>query len=152
MYTEADFSNARKTMKNRIITAVAVLLVAIALMVAGLIARNQTLAQVPVIVGACVFYTLFVTQCLPWIRYNRFLKEMSSGRKREMECYYVDISDRVRIVDGVQIHDMNASVDEAGEDLRLFYWDADKPMPSFEKGQRVKIKSYGNFVLEIQAI
>lgn len=152
LYTENDFVQAKKTMKKRLAMTGGVLGAAILLGAAGFVIRNQALAEIPLIVGACVFYTLFVNKCLPWVRYNRFLKEMQEGRHRETECYYMDVADRVRVVDGVQIHDMNASVDEAGEDARLFYWDADKPLPSFAKGQKVRIRSYGNFVLDIEVV
>ncbi len=152
MYTEKDFEIAKKTMMQRIWMTAGVLAVFLALMAVGLVVRSALLAELSLIVGVCVTYTLLVSKCLPWVRYNRYLRDMREGRNRETVCYYVDIADRVRVVDGVQIHDMNAAVDEELEDLRLFYWDADKPVKHFEKGQKVKIKSYGNFILEIEAV
>ena len=47
---------------------------------------------------------------------------------------------------------MNASLDPEGEDARLFYWDDDKPMPELEKGEKIRITSYGNFVTGVERI
>ena len=151
MYTETDFANARKTMNKNLGVTFGILAVFLAAMTAGLILRIQPLAVIAPVIGSWVFYTLLVVKCIPWIRYHKFLTEMKNGRRRVTECYFVDIAGRVRVVDGVQIHDMNASLDAEGEDLRLFYWDDDKEMPKYEKGQRIRITSYGNFITGIEA-
>lgn len=152
MYTESDFVQAKKTMIKELVIAFATLIVFIVLMVVGLVTRVKLLAIASPLAGSWIFYTLLVVKCMPWIRYNKFLRNMKEGRRRVMECYYMDIAGHVRIVDGVQIHDVNASLDEEGEDVRLFYWDDDKPMPAFEKGQKVRITSFGNFITAIEAV
>ena len=152
MYTESDFAAAKKTMKKYIILAFAILAAFLVAMIVGLVLRVKPLVIVAPLLGSWAFYTIWVTQCMPWIRYNKFLKNMREGRKRTTECYYMDIASSVRVVDGVQIHDVNASLDEKGEDSRLFYWDDDKPMPEFEKGQKIRITSFGNFITAIEAI
>lgn len=152
MYTESDFAKAKNTMKRELITAVCVLAASIVLMAVGLVTRIKPLAIGAPLAGSWIVYTLWVVKCLPWIRYNKFLRNMQEGRRRVTECYYMDIAGRVRIVDGVQIHDVNASLDEKGEDARLFYWDDDKPLPNFEKGQKIRITSYGNFITDIEAV
>lgn len=152
MYTEQDYTAAKSTMKKYLYITVGILAVFLAAMCVGLVLRIKPLALAAPIVGGWVFFTMMTVKCMPWVRYNRFLKEMKDGRKRQMECYFMDIAGRTRIVDGVQIHDVNASLDEAGEDVRLFYWDDDKPQPEIEKGQKVRITSYGNFITGIEKI
>lgn len=152
MYTENDFVSANKMMKKQLCISFGLLAAFLAAMIVGLCLRIKPLAIGAPLVGSWVFFTVWTIKTLPWIRYNRFMGEMKDGRRRISEFYYMDVADRVRIVDGVQIHDMNASVDPEGEDPRLFYWDDEKPLPAFEKGQLVRITSYGNFVTDIEAI
>jgi len=152
MYTEQDYTAAGRMKKKEIYIAVGILLAALAAMCVGVAVRLRPLALVSPVVGGWIFFTLWTVKCLPWIRYDRFLNEMKEGRKRDTECFFWDVAGRVRIVDGVQIHDVNASLDEQGEDLRLFYWDNEKPMPQIEKGRRVRITSYGNFITGIEEI
>ena len=152
MYTENDYANAKSTMSKNITVTALVLMAFLAAMLVCVWLRIHLLTIFAPIIGSWVFYTMWVIRCMPWIRYHRFLCEMKEGRRRVTECYFMDVAGRVRIVDGVQIHDMNASLDPEGEDLRLFYWDDDKPMPTYEKGQRIRITSYGNFVTGVEAL
>jgi len=152
MYTEQDYANAKKEMAKKLYIGFGTLLGFIGLMLVGVWLRIRLLALLAPIVGSWVFFTLWVVHCMPWIRYYKFMCEMKEGRRRVTECYFMDVAGRVRIVDGVQIHDMNASIDPEGEEARLFYWDDDKPLPSYEKGQRIRITSYGNFVTGVEAL
>ena len=152
MYTEQDFTNAVTKQKNALIVGVIILIVLIAVTAVGMITRIFALATYVPCVLACVLYTWWCVKCLPWIRYNRYLNNMREGRHRESECYFTFISDSIRVVDGVQVHDVNASVDPEGEDQRLFYWDADKEIPQIEKGQKIRITSYGNFILSCELL
>lgn len=152
MYTEQDYTAAGKKMKKELYITIGLLMAFLAAMCVGLAFRIKPLVLGAPVVGGWVFFTLWTVKCMPWIRYNRFLSEMKEGRRRVTECFFWDVAGRVRIVDGVQIHDVNASLDEHGEDLRLFYWDDDKPLPQIEKGRRVRITSYGNFITGIEEI
>lgn len=152
MYSEYDYMNAKNNMKRNIVLTFAVLMGFLAVMSVGLWLRIRVLVIAAPIVGSWVFYTMWLLLCNPWIRYHKFMCDMRTGRKRQTECYFMDIAGRVRIVDGVQIHDMNASLDPEGEDARLFYWDDDKPMPELEKGEKIRITSYGNFVTGVERI
>jgi len=152
MYTEHDHTNAKRMMTRNITLTASVLMAFLAAMLVGIWLRIQPLATVAPIIGSWVFYTMWVVLCLPWVRYYKFMCDMKEGRRRVTECYFMDVAGRVRIVDGVQIHDVNASLDPEGEDLRLFYWDDDKPLPTYEKGQRIRITSYGNFITGVETL
>ncbi len=146
MYTDSDYRAASSGMRRELGLVLGLLAVTVALLCTGLAIRNRYLAIFGTILGLWVVYTCYVVRFLPWFRYNRFLENMRTGRRRETECYFVSLADSVRTVDGVAIHDLSASLDEAGEDQRLFYWDDDKPLPVFSAGQKIKLESYGNFV------
>lgn len=148
MYGENDYKNAETKMKARLGVAIGILAIAVGAMCAGIAVRNKWLATISPVLGGWVLYTWWALKFMPWFRYNKYLQNMRQGRHRETQCYFVDASDQTRIVDGVQIHDFNASLDAAGEDLRLFYWDGDKPMPEMQKGQKLRLISYGNFITE----
>lgn len=152
MYTESDYSTAKSTMIKEIVIAFCTLAVFLAAMIVGLVLRIKVLVIAAPLIGGWGFYTIWVVKCIPWIRYNTFLRNMQEGRRRVTECYYMDVSGSARIVDGVHIHDLNASLDAQGEEARLFYWDDDKPLPSLTKGQKIRITSFGNFITAIEEI
>lgn len=149
LYPPEVLTAARRTKARRLWGALLTLTVFLALMVLGLVVRIRSLVILSAVLGACIFYTLLVSKCLPWVRYCRYLSDMSAGRRRETLCYFADLSTSQRVVDGVQIYDVNAATDQELSDLRLFYWDADRPTLSIPRGQRVKITSWGNFILSI---
>ena len=152
MYTETDYRAAAAGMRRELLIVLGVVAVTVAALCAGLAVRSEPLVIGALAVGLCAAYTCWVVRFLPWLRYNRFLENMRTGRRRETECYFVALADSVRTVDGVSIHDLNASLDPEGEDQRLFYWDDDKPLPELAPGQKVKIESYGNFITALEAL
>ena len=152
MYSETDFRKASAAMRRELAIVLVLLAVTIAMLCTGLAIRSRILAVVGTIVGLWAVYSCYVIRFLPWFRYNRFLENLRTGRRRETECYFVSLADSVRTVDGVAIHDMSASLDPEGEDQRLFYWDDDKPLPQLTAGQKLKIESFGNFITACEVL
>ena len=56
--------------------------------------------------------------------------------------------------DGVEAHvfEMSEGPKEKGEDMRLFYWDASKPLPSIQPGEMLRVISHGGFVIDWERV
>lgn len=152
MYSEKDYQNASKQAKVRLITLI---LAAILLIVAIIIINRQRMQYIAMAIGAVGFiacYFLCSFKVTPWLRYNRFMREMKHGQRRKTECDFHNFSSETRMHDGVEVYEMIVSVGDAEEDERLYYWDVDKPQPQLKEGDRLCVESFGNFVVSLQLI
>ncbi|MGI6172532.1 MAG: hypothetical protein ACOYI8_01380 [Christensenellales bacterium] len=150
MYTDADFINAKNAMRRAILISMLICLVPFAFFIMGLILRYRILVIAMAIIWSWLFYALLQIKCLPHIRYVLWLKDMRNGLSRELVGRFVRISPETRLSDGIAVHDMIVTIGNTEEDERLFLWDDDKPIPAFEEGQLLRVKSFGNYVIKIE--
>lgn len=150
MYTQEYYSQIGKSYTKNLILGFAMWAVIVAICVVGMIMRNIWLAIAAPTVLAPVAYTVWCLKILPWLRYNRHMDNLKTGRRRETECYILDIADATRMVDGVEIHDVTASLDAEGTETRLYYWDNDMPMPEIDPSKKLTVESYGNFITGLE--
>lgn len=150
MYTEKDFETVARQARLRLIGLIALGAAFLAII---LVVNHQRLEYLTMALGGVGFIAVYFVasfKVAPWIRYNRFLREMKAGRKRTLACTFHGFSPELRTHDGVEVYDMNVSVGEGEEDQRLYYWDADKAQPTLEEGQQVIVESFGNFVVSVE--
>ena len=92
MYTEAYFAKIKKQTRIRVLLGLAL----IAVFLAGVIVFTVLRMQVPQLavagVGFIVVYFLWYFKISPWTRYNRFMKELRSGRTRTGVFTYEEIA------------------------------------------------------------
>ena len=150
MYSENDFIKANKQKKLRVALFVIMAAAFLALMFVFNAMRNQVLSITTAVVGFMISYFIWSFKVSPWVKYDKHLKEIKVGQKRETECEVVYFTDETRIMDGVEVHELITRVGKEEEDERLYYWDADKKRPDLKEGDRVSIVSYGNFVVELK--
>ena len=112
--------------------------------------RNQFLSITTAVVGFVVSYFLWSFKVSPWVKYDRHLKEVKNGQKRATECEIKYFTPETRMMDGVEVNELIVTVGKEEEDERLYYWDADKPIPEVKEGDKVVVTSYGNFVVELK--
>lgn len=152
MYTQADYDMAKKQTFTRAGAALALAIV----MLAGFIVLNRLRLQYAEMALAalsfCAIYFLWSFKVSPWVKYLKFLRDMRNGQRRTTECSFVSASPETRLHDGVEVHEYIMTVGTEEEDERLFYWDADKPQPKLNAGDRARIVSFGNFVVEFYAL
>lgn len=149
MYTEKDFENASKQARWRLI---ALILMAILLLFAAVMVNRQRLEYPAMAMAALGFMITYFVACfkvVPWIRYNRFMREMKNGQRRKAECIFKYFDTERRMHDGVEVYDMIVTVGTEEEDERLYYWDIDKKQPELREGDRICVESYGNFVVSV---
>ena len=150
MYTENDFIKANKQKKIRVMLFCAMCLIFLAAMFTFNAMRIQALSIACAVVGFMIAYFIYSFKVGPWVKYDRHLKELKSGQKRETKCEFMYFTDETRLVDGVEVIELIARVGKEEEDERLYYWDVDKTRPGLKEGDWVSIVSYGNFVVELK--
>lgn len=150
MYSEKDFIQANRQMKIRVILFVILAVIFAAAMFVFNAMRIQPASISAAVVGFIVCYFIWSFKVSPWVQYNRHMKEIKTGQKRETACEIKYFTDETRIMDGVEVHELIVTVGKEEEDERLYYWDADKQRPDVKEGDKVSIVSYGNFVVELK--
>lgn len=151
MYTDQYFQAVKKKLFARVTVAALILLITAALVgiCDSLAVRSWPGAVAAAVVGACVLYAYVSVKCAPWYRYQRYLVDMRNGLSHETSGQFVSVSDGVRMSDGVMFHEFILQVGEDGEDQRLFLWDDDFPRPPLAQGQRITLRSFGNYIIEL---
>lgn len=147
MYSEKDYSEARKAMIIRIVIGSLLIAAIAAALIVFTRMRMLAVSMIVCCVLFCVTFFYWSVKLMPHIRYNIFLRDIRQGRRRETECSFVSFSEGVVIRDGVQVHEMIVRVDDTEDGERLFYWDDDKARPDYAEGQALKIESFGNYIV-----
>ena len=154
LYKDEDYRATKRSALIRLGLVALILAATIALLVLFLtIWRNEILSMVVCAVGASLIFFCLSLKVMPWIRYWRYQADIRKGREHELDCRFVSLSDGTRMSDGVAFHDLIVTLDDAeGKDnQRLLLWDADKPAPDLKQDQRLHIRSFGNYVIALEA-
>ena len=153
LYTEQDFAATKRELRNKILMLTAIIVIMIVAEVLFMSSlRSRYATWVTAAVGCCLSYAFLAIKVMPWYHYWAYQNDMRHGLSRETEAWYVSCSDSTRISDGVAFHEFIVRVGDAEEDERLFFWDDDKKLPEIKEGQRLYIRSYGNYITELQMI
>ena len=157
MYTEKDFEKTAKQTKNRIILGSLLICVFLGFMIFLTVAEIQVWQMVTAGAGFIVCYFVWSLKIVPWIQYNKFLKELRYGQRRTLECEFRQLGTETRQYDNVEVRDVLVGVrsDDPKEvrfDEKLFILDAEKQFPKIEEGTKVRITSFGNFITDIEQI
>ncbi len=154
MYSEKDYHKAKSNCKLRVWCGIALIAVFVAVVVALVILEQKILQMVTAGLGFIVCYFVWDMKIVPFIRYNRFMKELKGGQRRKLSCRFVEKSAETRLYDGVEVYDVSVreigdDITQNDEDLRLFVFDADKPFPALEQGDALRVTSFGSFITDI---
>jgi len=155
MYTQQDFSKAKNKVTLHLCVTFAIALITLGLCLACMFARFRELNWVIAAVGSLLTALYFTLYFLPWFHYNRFLKDIRSGRSHEYDVTFLSFSDQTSLRDGVAMHDMVVSLEgdvQDEENHRLFFWDDDKERPQLTAGDRIHIRAFGNYIIELSVL
>lgn len=152
MYTEQDLLSIRKQLKTRWTILGVVALLFIAAIVYSLIIRVEALtAGLTIAMGAILIFT-FDLALKPLHCYAALLDNLLHGRTRELDCTYHSIDADISLVDGVKYYGMSVlQQDEDGGDPfeRLLYWDAQKPIPQLNQGEKLHIVYHDRMIASL---
>ena len=154
MYSNEDSVVNDARIRKVALVLAAILCVGIAAIVPTLIYRLQWATDVASCLcgGAIIF--IWSLKLTPLLHYRRLLRSMNNGMTHEMVAEFVGISPDLSTHDGVEAHvfEMSEGPKEKGEDMRLFYWDASKPLPSIQPGEMLRVISHGGFVIDWERV
>ena len=160
MYTQEDWNDINVMLKKRWFATAApaavVLIAAIVVFVIGRIHRSDSmwmLTSLLTIIGGGYFLFFYGVSVRPARIYRRHLSFMLNGRKRVTTGVFKDFSEDVSDREGLECHAMLVNIGDKNdpEDDRLFYYDAYKPAPAFELGDRITVESNDKMVSAIKA-
>ena len=85
---------------------------------------------------------------LPVRRYREFLRNAVHGRNRVETHTYDSIEEQPVMREGVRFFEMTFRADTVKEELdeRTYYWDANLPLPGWEHGERVTLRSHEKMI------
>ncbi|MCH5286083.1 MAG: hypothetical protein J1E43_01560 [Christensenellaceae bacterium] len=141
MYAENDLQEVLAQRRRRWIVLLIPVAALAAVLIASLVTRTEWLTSCATILAGSLLiagHDLFIK---PLTAYATHVDNMLHGRKREVELPFASLSEDISLVDGVRYHALKvADKDEKGKPCdRLFYYDAEKPLPDFKEGDVLHI-------------
>lgn len=151
MYTEQDLSAITAQLRKRWIIVGAICLVLLAGIVYSFIIRVEPVTSgLTVVLGAVLIfgYDMFIK---PLHRYAIFLRNALHGRRHTVECTYQGMDADISLVDGVRYYSMSVlQQDDDGDPFeRLFYWDAQRPLPQAQPGDKLRVTYHDRMVTDL---
>ena len=160
MYTQEDWNDINAMLKKRWLMAAApaavVFAAAVAVFVIGRLHRSDSmwmLTSFLTMIAGGYFLFFYGVSVRPASIYRRHLSFMLNGRKRVTTGVFKSFSEDVSDREGLECHAMLVNIGDKNdpEDDRLFYYDAYKPAPVFELGERITVESNDKMVSSITA-
>lgn len=154
MYSQSDLDQLSADLRRRwiIYTIPAVLL--LGTQIYSLTVRNEVLTIAAGIL--LCFWSIFYIglNIVPVMRYRTHVNNMLHGITHSIHAVFQHFDADDSLVDGVNFRAMHIICkDDAGEDYeRLFYWDLEKPLPAFQKGQALEIVYHDRQVADVKPI
>ena len=154
LYTEDDLRAVQAQLKKRYMVLLLISLAFLALTVITLVIDNHkenrpvVLTTVAVMLWGFSFIFYYDMFCQPLRKYIRHLDYSLHGRSHEVEVEFSQWNEEESMVDGVRFRDavFLGEANRHGERDRMFYWDAEKPLPDFRLGDLIHIKYYDRFI------
>ena len=154
MYTENDLQTIVAQRKRRWIALLIPVAVLMAVLVASLIFRVQNLTVGATIAAGALLIAGYDRFIRPVSAYATHVSSMLNGRRREVELPFESLSGDISLVDGVRFYALKVSDhDEKGKPCdRLFYYDAEKPLPDFREGDMLHIVYHDKGIISVAKV
>lgn len=151
MYTEQDLTAIRAQQKKRWGLLALPCLILVGVIVYSLTVRIQWLTIAATLLLGALFIFFFEMTIRPLHRYEIHLYNCLHGRTRELDCAYHSIDLDVSVVDGVKYYAMTLlQPDEKGDPFeRMLYWDAQKPQPDLQPGDKLHIIYHDRMIAQL---
>lgn len=158
LYTEQDLASLRGQIRRRFFFLSAVLLAGLILIAVTLMMDNHKTNRPELLTALAVILTgaavIFVSDMLirPLKAYEKFMDHALHGRVHQASVIFDHMTSDVSVVDGVRFRDMVflGDADKHGDRDRLFYWDQELSLPSFDPGQEVTLCYFDRFITGYQ--
>lgn len=114
--------------------------------------RPELLSTLVLILFLSVLIFLYENMIRPLRDYARHVETSIHGRSHQVTVLFDHQNNEESKVDGVLFFDLIflGEADKHGDRERLFYWDAEIPVPEFSPGQEVTLLYYDHFITAYQ--
>lgn len=154
MYTEQELASVRAAQNKRWLYLAIPCLLLVGVIVYSLTVRVEWLTAAATIVLGFLLIFFYEMTIKPLHRYEIHLDNCLHGRKRELDCTYHAKDMDLSVVDGVKFYGLTVlQPDEKGDPFeRLLYWDAQKPFPALQEGDKLHIIYHDKMIADLQQI
>lgn len=151
MYTEQDLTAIRAQQKKRWGILAVPCLILVAVIVYSLFTRIEWLTSSATVLLGVLLIFFYEMTIRPLHCYEVHLFNCLHGRTRELDCTYHSIDADLSVVDGVKYYAMTLlQSDEKGDPFeRMLYWDAQKPAPGFQPGDKLHVVYHDRMIAQI---
>lgn len=151
LYTHQDMDAITTQIRSRWLCVAAPCVLLLAGVVVSLIFRVEIVTTLcTILIGALLIFCwdLFLK---PLCCYRKHIDGVLNGLRHEAVLPFIAISEDVNMVDGVACHALTCQdTDAKGRPYeRLFYYDAQKPLPAFQEGEMVRVIHHDLLVADI---
>ena len=153
MYTEQELTDIQAQQKRRWVALLIPSVVLLGVVVTGFILRLEWLTEAASILLGVTLIAGWDLLIKPLHRYEIHLNNMLHGITHELEGDFGSFSPDISEVDGVRYYAMNLiCLDEKQKPYdRLFYYDAEKPLPAFTTGEHIVVTYHDRELAAVRA-
>ena len=151
MYTQQELDHLNAEIRTRWIIFALPLAALVAAQIYSLTIRHEILTIVLAVL-ICFWAIFYIgTQILPRLQYRTHVSSMLHGITHKVKAVFQSFDMDESVVDGVRYRAMNVTCeDERGETYdRLFYWDLEKQLPDYVKGQALEVTFHDREIADI---
>lgn len=154
MYTENDLKVIGAQLKKRWTLLLVPVLALLAVVVVGVTQRNEIMTTVATILAGVLLIAGYDLAIKPLRCYQHHLNNVLHGITHELTAPYLATSEDVSEVDGVLYYTLTVScLDEKNKPYdRMFYYDKERPRPTFAAGQMVHLVYHDHELASIEAV
>ncbi|NLX82564.1 MAG: hypothetical protein GXZ04_01910 [Clostridiales bacterium] len=150
MYTQNDLDAITKQLKQRVLFWLMPEVLLLLLVIVSFIQRIEWLTSLLfALLCATVLFSL-VLFILPVKRYRQFLMNALFARSRTDVAAFDIIEDLATVTrEGVRFYPVTMRADTIKEELdeRSYYWDANLPLPDWQKGEYIELRSHERMII-----
>ncbi len=148
MYTQENIDQINEQLRRRVLAWLLPELLVLAGLAYSFVPRLQWLSGLLLAVLVVLLIASLSLSILPVRRYRNFLTNAVHGRNREETHTFDSLQEEAVVREGVRFHEMTFRADTIKEELdeRTYYWDANLPLPTWQKGQRVRLRSHERMI------
>lgn len=149
LYTQQDGIDSARAFKRSALVIGAVSAPFVAAIAALALLRMKTPTMAVTALWGCVL-VLWWGMRGRWLHgYSRFVREVLQGRSREQELCYQGAEPALSLRGCVRMRGLEFSVEGQSFPLVL-YWDAQRPLPSWQAGQRVRVRIHEYVIIDAE--
>ena len=151
VYSEQDLTQISAQQRKRWCLLGLPALILLAFLIVSVVKRSETVSTIlTLILGVLLIggWDLFIK---PLHCYQKHINDMMRGITHQVDCTFERFDAETSTVDGVCFYAMNVvCTDEDGKPYdRLFYYDAEKPLPNWRKGTPLHVTYHDRMIANV---